>query len=279
MQRRAAAIYVALFLLIGVASYSVIATATAPTIEFDDPAHELSEGDQFSAGDRQYTVASITAESGEGGELTRSGRLTWTNQSARYTQTWEHDATVTYDGAEYRVVVPNGSDPSTVRLQEPINRTAILQNDTSVRDETLTQDGTEYVVRDDGGDLSLIPADEYFPEPASTQFAEGDTIQYRGNATTVASVSSDGATLRWTAPRTNAVEVGNEENVTLAGQQYVTHFPDNGTLTLDDYATYQRQTERIDTYTTRVNGLWGISIVSFATAILMLGMAYLPSRY
>ncbi|WP_248895298.1 hypothetical protein [Haloplanus halobius] len=286
MQRRAAAIYVAFFIVLGAASYSVIATATAPTVEFDDPDHRLSQGDQFSVDDRQYTVSAITAETSGGGghgggaSVTRSGELSWTNDSARYTATWEHNATVTYQDDQYRVVVGEGDDPTTFRLQEEINRSAILQEDPNVRDELVTVNGTEYVVEESGENRTLTPASEYFPAPASTQYSEGDRLQYQGNATTVDSVASESVTLAWTAPRTNTVEVDNEANVTLSGQQYVAYFPDNSTLVLEsDYGVYERQTAEIDEYHGHVNGLWGVSIVSFATAIMLLGMAYMPSRY
>jgi len=286
MQRRAAAIYVAFFIVLGAASYSVIATATAPTVGFENPDHRLSGDDQFSVENRQYTVSSISAEmSGGGGHggaasVTRSGELTWTNESARYTQTWDHNATVTYQGADYRVLVEDADDPASFRLVEEINRTAILQEDSAVNDQTITLNGTEYVVREDGDSRTLIPASEYFPTPASTQYAEGDSLQFQGNTTSVADVTSEGATLAWTAPQTNTVSVGNEANVTLNGQQYFAYFPDNSTLVLEsDYNVYQEQVNEIDTYHDHVNGLWGISIVSFATAIMLLGMAYMPSRY
>ncbi|MFB6196562.1 MAG: hypothetical protein ABEI80_10355 [Haloplanus sp.] len=286
MQRRAAAIYVAFFIVLGATSYSIIATASAPSVEFDNPDYRLSQGDQFSVNNRQYTVSKISAEmSGGGGghgggaTVTRSGQLTWTNDSARYTTTWKHDATVTYQGETYRVLVAQGDDPTSFRLQEAINRSAILREDPNVRDETVTVNGTEYVVST-GNETTLTPASEYFPEPSSTQYAEGDRLQYQGNATTVASVSSDGVTLAWTAPRTNTIEVSNEANVTLHGTSYFAYFPDNSTLVLeDDYGVYAQQTAEIDTYHSHVNGLWGVSIVSFATAIMLLGMAYLPSRY
>ncbi|GAB6860639.1 hypothetical protein ACFR97_08115 [Haloplanus litoreus] len=287
MQRRAAAIYVAFFIVLGAASYSVIATATAPTVEFDNPDHRLSQGDEFSVENRQYTVTTISAEmegggGGHGGaaSVTRSGQVSWTNDSARYTQTWEHNSTVTYQGEDYRVLVTRSEDPTTFSLQEPINRSAILQNDSAVRNELVTVNGTEYVVRESGDERSLTPASEYFPEPASTQYSEGDSLPYQGNTTTVTSVSNDSATFAWTAPRTNTIDVGDEANVTLNDQQYFAYFPDNSTLVLEsDYGVYERQTAEIDTYHDHVNGLWGISIVSFATAILLLGMAYMPSRY
>jgi len=286
MQRRAAAIYVAFFIVLGAASYSVIATATAPTIGFENPDHRLSEGDQFSVEDRQYTVSAISAEMEDGGghgggaSVTRSGQVTWTNDTARYTQTWDHNSTVTYQDETYRVLVEDADDPTAFQLVEEVNRTGILQEDPSVENETVTVNGTEYVVSQEGDDRSLTPASEYFPSPESTEYAEDDGLQYQGNATTVADVTSDGATLAWTAPQTNTVDVGNEGNVTLNGQQYFAYFPDNSTLVLEsDYGVYQEQTEEIDTYHQHVNGLWGVSIVSFVTAIMLLGMAYMPSRY
>jgi hypothetical protein len=287
MQRRAAAIYVAFFIVLGAASYSVIATATAPTVEFDNPDHRLAQGDDFGVQDRQYTVTTISAElSGGGGghggaaSVTRSGQLSWTNDSSRYTATWEHNSTITYEGTDYLVLVEDADDPTTVTLQESINRAARLQNDSTVNDQLVTVNGTDYVVRERGDNRTLIPASEYFPAPATTQYAEGDGLQYQGNASTVADVSSSGATLAWTAPRTNTVEVSNEANVTLNGQRYFAYFPDNSTLVLEsDYGVYEQQTAEIDTYHDHVDGLWGVSIVSFATAILLLGMAYMPSRY
>ncbi|MFB6256784.1 MAG: hypothetical protein ABEH58_08705 [Haloplanus sp.] len=286
MQRRAAAIYVAFFIVLGAASYSVIATATAPTIGFENPDHRLSEGDRFTVDNRQYTVSSISAEvSGGGGHggapsVTRSGKLSWTNDSARYTQTWEHNATVTYQNEEYRVLVDDADDPTSFQLVEAVDRSAILQKDAAVNNETVTVNGTEYVVREEDDGRTLIPASGYFPAPSTTQYAEGDTLRFQGNATAVADVTSEGATLSWTASRTNTVSVGNKANVTVSGQQYFAYFPDNSTLVLEsDYSVYQKQVNEIETYHDHVNGLWGISIVSFSTAVMLLGLAYLPSRY
>ncbi|MFB6068826.1 MAG: hypothetical protein ABEJ90_02755 [Halobacterium sp.] len=285
MQRRAAAIYVVFFVVIGAASYSLIATADAPTIQFQNPEYQLSSGDQFTVDGRQHTVSEINAEMTGGGHgtaatLSRSGTITWTNQSARYTESWDNNTTVTFQGEDYRVLVENASDPTSFALQETINRTRILQEDPAVRNETVTQNGTEYVVAEENGTLSLTPADDYFPTPGETSYAEGDQFQYDGNATSVADVTSSSVTLAWNAPRQNTIDVGNRANVTLSGQTYLAYFPDNSTLVLtQNFESYDRQVEQIDTYHTHVNGLWGISIASFLLSIVLLGMAYMPSRY
>ena len=267
MQRRAAAIYVALFVLIGAASYSLIATAQQPTVEFDDPARELSQGDQLDAGGQTYTVASVSETGGE---------LQYTEESATYSVTWESDSTQTVGDEEWRVVV-EGDDPSEVTLREEINQTAILAEDPDASAETVEQNGTRYVVLNNS---QLVPAAEYFPEPETRTYAEGDTLDYQGNTTTVDSVTADAAELTWTAPRTNTMAVDHAANVTIGDQTYFAYVPDGSTIQLiDDYSSYQRQTTAIDQFQTYRNGLWGVSIVSLLTAVFMIGFAYLPSRY
>ena len=267
MQRRAAAIYVALFVLIGAASYSLIATAQQPTVEFDDPARELAQGDQLDVGGQTYTVASVSETGGE---------LEYTNESDRYTVTWENDSTQTVDDEEWRVVI-EGDDSPEVTLREAINETAILQNDPDASEETVEQNGTRYVVLNNS---ELVPASEYFPEPETRTYAEGDTLDYQGNTTTVDSVTADAAELAWTAPRTNTVEVEHASNVTIGDQTYFAYIPDGSTIQLiTDHSSYQQQTAEIDQFQTYKNGLWGVSIVSLLTAVFMIGFAYLPSRY
>lgn len=288
MQRRAAAIYAVVFVLIGTASYSLIATAERPHVSLENPEHELGQGDSFEVNGRTYTVASITAEKsgggghggGGGGAVTREGALEWTNRSARHTTTWEDGATVTVDGTAYVVRTPNASDPSSFALERTQNRTAILADDPAADDELVTRDGEEFVVVTENGTSRLVPADRYFPEPERTRYSEGDEVQYRGNATTVARVTNASVVLEWTAPRTNTVELTNEANVTLAGQQYFVYFPDNSTVQLEsDISAYRSDVAEIDRFVTHRNGLWGVTTLSGAVAVLLVGMAFLPSRY
>jgi hypothetical protein len=285
MQRRAAAIYVAFFLVIGAASYSLIATAQAPTVEFENPAYELSQGDSFQAGDQTYNVTAINAEvesggHGGGSSLVRSGELSYVNQSATYTATWENNSTVTFDGANWTVVVPNTSEPGQFTLREDIDEAALLQQDPQADNQTVTRDGQPYVVVTEDGTSRLVPASEYFPEPQTRQFQQGASLQYQGNQTTVATVTEGAVELQWTAPRQSTIDVEDEGNVTLGGQTYLASFPDNSTLALtQDFQSYERQTEEIDTFHTQENGLWGVTILSGAIVVFLTAFAYLPSRY
>ncbi|WP_435146786.1 hypothetical protein [Halobaculum sp. P14] len=293
MQRRAAAIYVAFFVVVGAASFSLIATASAPHLSFDNPNHELAPGESITVDGTQYRLTEITAEmqggggGGHGGggpaTLVRSGTLEWTNQSSRYTVEWANGSTVTYDGEDWTVVVESGDDPTQFTLRENIDRSAILQNDSSVENETTTVDGQTYVVRKatENGSRELVPADDYFPEPATREYAEGDEVSDVQNHTaTVASVTGSGATLEWFAPRTNTIDVADTANVTLGSTTYFAHFPNNQTLVLtqnfEQYDEYQHQSSL---HTTMKNGLWGVTILSGVVAFLMTGLAYLPSRY
>ena len=267
MQRRAAAIYVALFVLIGAASYSLIATAQQPTVEFDSPTYELSQGDQLELGGQTYTVGSVSETGGE---------LQYTDESAEYVVTWENDSTQTVDDEEWRVVI-QGDEPTEVTLREEINETAILAEDSDASEETVEQNGTRYVVLNNS---QLVPAAEFFPDPETRTYAEGDSLSYQGNTTTVDSVTTAAAELTWTAPRTEAVEVEHEANVTVGEQTYFAYVPDGSTIQLiDEYGSYQQQTAAIDQFQTYQNGLWGVSLVSLLTAVFMIGFAYLPSRY
>jgi hypothetical protein len=67
--------------------------------------------------------------------------------------------------------------------------------------------------------------------------------------------------------------------VSLDGARCIVHFPNNSTAVLsEDVEGYLEDTNRQDYFTERKNGLWGVSIVSFATAVILLGSAYLPVK-
>jgi hypothetical protein len=178
------------------------------------------------------------------------------------------------------VVVPNASDRPDVRLVEAIDRAAILRNDTAADNETITRDGQEFVVITEDGSSRLVPADDYFPEPATRTFSEGESVAIDGNETTLASVTADGATFEWFAPQTVTEGVADESNVTLSGETYLATFPDNSTMVLtQDYEEFNGEKAEIAAFERHKTGFWGVTAVSLATAILLVGLAYLPSRY
>lgn len=289
MQRRAAAIYVALFLVIGAGSYSLIATAHEPTISFQNPDYALQQNDTFSVGNQQYTVTTITAEmSGGGGhgggqpELTRSGEITWLNESARHTATLENNSTAKVDNTTYLVLVSNqtgGSNQFTLR--EEINQTQVLQNDSQADNQTVMRNGESYViVEDESGNASLVPADQYFGEPETRQYSQGDSLVYDGNQSTVKTVDNSSVTLAWTKAQNETVELNDEGNVTLHNETYLAYFPSNDTVYLtQNFQHYNEQSHEIEEFHTERNGLWGVFALCIVSAVLLAAIAYLPSRY
>jgi len=354
MQRRAAAVYIALFLVVGAGAYGFMGLTEEPSVSLSGEAY--AAGDTLTVADRTYTVASVDG-SGDG-----SGELTWTDPGAEFTATLENGTTVsplsvTWDGqaarwsetlapsAEfpygngtysvsvntsadpptatlthvenasvnesvavedtlsyrgnettvtaiddagvtltwgepYLVSVPNVSGPQRVTFRQQFDVSTRLANDPAVYDETVSVDGVESVVR--RADNATVPLDSYLPEPDVADIAEGSTLTYEGNTTSVENVTADGVVLSWTGERTETVRFSEGANVTLGDRAYFTHFPDNSSVQIlahgEAYESYRQQLEEIDYYQERMLGLWGVAILSLIAAVLLLGLAYMPVK-
>ncbi|HKJ59399.1 MAG TPA: hypothetical protein VKA37_09225, partial [Halobacteriales archaeon] len=164
-------------------------------------------------------------------------------------------------------------------LTQEFNVSARLAADPALENQTVTRaDGERYVVYAENG--TTRPLDEVLPEPETRTLAEGDQLRYQNNSTAVADVTNQTVTLAWTGSRTNTVSLEEGASTTLGGTEYVAHFPDNSTLELsNDVEAYAGEVEAVETYHERINGFWGISILSWLAAVLLLAFAYLPSRY
>jgi hypothetical protein len=290
MQRRAAAIYAAFFIIVAAGSYAVIGVAQQPDVTVENPDYSLAAGDQVSFDGQTYTVGQIKSGTNEGDSL-RSTELSWVNRSARYTATFENNSTVSSQAVQwqgqraparnesYRVLVENASDPSTFTFRQEFNVSRRLAEDSAVEDQTITRsDGQRYVVYEENG--STRPLSAYLPEPETREFSEGDTLRYQNNSTTVSNVSAGSVVVEWTGTRNNSLSLEEGGRTTFGGTQYVAHFPDNSTFALtSDLEAYDAETEAVATYHERINGFWGVSIISALAAMLLLAVAYLPSRY
>ena len=251
MQRRAAALYFALFLVIGAGSFGYIQMVDAqkPTVELESD--EYSQGDVLTVDGRTYVVSEIAAENAsEGEEAAVTGTLSWTNQSARATATLENATNATYQNASWEVRIDNASDVSQFTLRENVN-------DSQQDPQTVTfSEGEQF---------------DYTTEDGATQAARIDDVT--GN------VSTPSVTLSWEEPKENQIELTEGANVTLNGQQRVVHFPSSDSVQLStDIATYQDAQDKLAYFDERKKGLWGVSIISFLAAIVLLGTAYLPVK-
>jgi len=295
MQRRAAAVYLVLFVALAGGAYAYIEIgATEPDISIDGPTYE--QGDTLSVDGRTYTVTSVKAEAesgggggghgggGGGGGFTRTGELTWFNESNMETAELENESTIQFRDDQYTVFVANSSNISSFRVTEAQNVSAIIANDSDVSGIVQDDDSNERFVRYANG--STQPLSEYLPPVETANFSTGDTFPYTQENgtidTTVASVSPGVATLEWNNPANESIELEPGGNVTLNGQTYFVHFESNSSVQIlsasQYYGEYQSDQTDIQAYHERVNGLWGIVILSLLSTIILMSAAYLPNK-
>lgn len=225
MQRRAAAAYLVFFLVIGAIAFSVMVVAEEPGIAIEGDTYGV--GDTVVVEDREYTVAELTAEEsgggghgGGGGETTLTGSLTWTNESARHTETLENDtavpaADVQWDGQSGRHVATIQAG-DTVRFEGETRRVNVT-GETSFALEAGNN---------------------------SSSFEEGDDLPYRNNVTTVVAVRPSSIRLVWGTYR---VQIPNETTVTDNGSNFsdpatfaFREEPNVTALLMSDPAVYNR---------------------------------------
>ncbi|OYR58701.1 hypothetical protein [Halorubrum halodurans] len=284
MQRRAVAVYVAFFLLVGSATGVLVTTAQTPGISFENPDYDLSSGDSFEVDGNEYTVAAITETEEGGGGHGGSATTTITatverNRTVQESESWANGSSVTLDGGEWTVRIA-GDDPDSFTLVEVLDRTAILEEDPNADNETIERDGEEYVVVSENDETRLVPATEYFPEPTERSYAVDDEIEYGDRTVTVDSVSSDAAVVVWMTTETVSTEIAQNSRVTIGDTEFVAHLEDTSTLTLStDFESFEAQQAAIDRHETRSDGLWRVMIVSLLSSGLFLAMAFMPSRY
>jgi hypothetical protein len=283
MQRRAVTVYVALLLVVGAAAGGLVATADSPEVSFEDPAYEGGAGGSFDHAGQTYTVADVTENVEEGGHgsetVTLSGTLEW-NETVTESAEWANNSTVTYEEEEWRVVI-EGEDPSAFTLQEVLDRQAILENDSAADNQTYMRNGEEHVaVTDEDGETTLVPADEYFPEPEERRIDEGETITYDGHDAAVANVSASAAVLEWETTQTMSAELTPQGQVTLGNTTFVAIFPDSSTVVLSsNLESYEAQQAEIGQFEQRMSGLTRIGWTIGATVLMLIAFAFVPSRY
>jgi hypothetical protein len=278
MQRRAAAVYFVLFVLVGAGAYGFIQVGMSePTVALDGPTYV--EGEELTVGDRTYTVDAIETEDGDVARFGGDADLVWFNESRRGTATLENDSTVEHDGGEFRVVVTGNES---FELVEEQNVSAILADDPDVEDETVTGDGEEFVVYRD--DQSIQPLPEYLPEPEREEFSVGDSFEYRAENVTarVDGVSAEDVRLSWEDPGEETVTVSAGANTTLNGVGYFAHFPSEDRVQIlradQHYGAYTAELSAIEYWHERQNGVWGVVILSFITGVVLVATAYLPVK-
>ena len=278
MQRRAVAVFVALFLGVAGVAGALTATAESPEIALEDPDIDVSQNDTIPVDGESYVV-SISEGENDAGQTVISGTLE-RNFTAETSETLANGSTVSVADRDWRVEVP-GATATEFTLVEVLDRQAILEADDAAENETVTLDDGEYVaVTDDSGERTLVPVDQYFPAPEERTYATGETFEYGGETVTVDGVTADGAVLVWETTETETIQVAQESVVTLGDTEYVAHFPDASTLRMStDIEAYEAQVAEIDRYNQYNSGLSRVFVLSVLSSVMLAGLAFIPSRY
>lgn len=130
------------------------------------------------------------------------------------------------------------------------------------------------------------------------EFQAQDRFTFAGQTYTVDDISaseSDGgghgggggmtyeAIIKWnnqSMEGTQSASVGQHGTVTLSGETFFVHFDSADQIVISgDFVELRQYNYDTNQYHTHTNGLWGTSILSGIVAILLFGMAYMPSRY
>jgi len=279
MQRRAVAVFVALFLAVAGVAGALTATAESPEIALENPEIDAAEGDSIDVGGETYVVAGISESENDDGQMVISGTLEreFTTEAS---ETWANESTVSVDDREWRVSIP-GENATEFTLVEVLDRQAILEADDAAENETVTLEDGEYVaVTDENGDRTLVPVDEYFPAPEERSYATDETLEYDGQTVTIDDVTADGAVLVWETTETETVELAQQSTVTIGDTEYVVHFPDASTLRMStDIEAYEAQVTEIERFNQYNSGLSRVLVLSVLSSIMLAGMAFIPSRY
>jgi hypothetical protein len=287
MQRRAAAIYCAFFLVIAAGSYgyvTAVADSQEPSVSLDAETYENAS--VLTVDGQPYSISGIKEEAAEeGGEPSMVGTITWTNDSARVTEPLENESEVTYQNETWTVHIENGSNVSEFTLQKTRNVSRLLTEDPAVDNTTGEIQGETVVTFADN--TSYRALDDYLGAPETVSFAVDEVFPYAAEDevvnTTVVSVTSGvatpAATLEWTTSQQNEIPLEEGANVTLGDETYLVHFPDTESVQLSqEFQAYQTDQNRTDYFQERKAGLWGVTIVSSIAALVLLSIAYLPVK-
>ncbi|MFC7325691.1 hypothetical protein ACFQMF_14030 [Halorubrum rutilum] len=280
------AVYVALFVLIAGGAGVLTATADTPEVGFENPDFEVSQGDTIEVDGEEYVVAEIAeVEEGGGGGHGGGGASTSIvatierEMTVEQSEAWANESTVEVGDREWRVTI-SGEDPSEFTLVEVLDRQAILENDPQADNETVERDDGEYVVVTEDGESTLVPAGEYFPAPEERSYAAGDAFEYGGNTVTVDDVTAEQAVVFWEATETESIEIEQHSRVTVGETEFIAHFSDASTMQLSsDIEGYEAQVSQIDQFQQYNSGLTRVLVLALLSSLLLLGAAFIPSRY
>lgn len=267
MQRRAAALYVAMFLVIAAGAIAIVSVAEAPDPAMDEYDYQVPVDSSFELDGTTYTVTRIDAF---------SASIAWTAPSQSQSTTWLNESEVGHDGSTYRVEIPPDSEPDGFTLQE------LFPN----HDQNTTEiDGETYVMLEDDDGIRLIPEEEYlldtFGPRERIELTTGDSLYWDDIDATVAieGITQRNVEVSWVGPANRSRTFTEGVPNTLDGREYVANLVGTDYVQLtSDVDAYEDHAERLATYDERHRGFWGVGVMGIIGAVLIGGLSFLPRR-
>ncbi|MFP4590916.1 MAG: hypothetical protein ACLFMX_04630 [Halobacteriales archaeon] len=269
MQRRVAALYVGLFLVIAVGAIAFISAAEAPDPAMDEYDHQAGVDDTFEIDGVTYTVASA-------GDVSAS--IEWSVESLEQTGTWLNESEVESENSTYRVEIPDEEEPSGVVLQE-----LFPEHDL----ETTEVNDTTYVIIEEDDEVELVPEDEYlldtYGQRERLELEVGDAVEWDDvdTAVTVDEITPRNVQVQWTGPAnlSQTLTHGATDQIGDSDREMVPNVVDGEYLQLTaDVDAYEAHAERLATFDERHQGFWGVGVMSAIGAVLIGGLSFLPRR-
>lgn len=207
--------------------------------------------------------------------IDEGGTVTYKGNKTTVTEVTSENVTLVW-GDDYRVLIPNASeptanvtDPSGFAFKQVWDIEMWLEADPTVENETVTRaDGNRYVVNRETN--RTVPLSAYLGPVEVTRFTEGESFVYQGTEVLVENVTAESVLLSWYGPVKHTRSLSANETLIINGTSYVAHTPGDESLVLtSDIENYRRQVSAREYYTERINGLWGVTILSGLAAVFI----------
>lgn len=228
MQRRAAAVYATIFVLLAAGAYIMIGVAEEPAVTIEDPDVTVSEGESITVDGRTYNASIGIQVTDAVGAEGREATLQWVNASEKQTATLENNTELP--------VIDVSWPTQTARV------TTTLENGS-----TVSFEGSKYTVKVGEDEFTLVSDEQ------QERFVLGDTFAYKNNETTVVAANKS-VTLAWgesytvttQTPTNDAVEF--RETFNVSNRLRADPSVDNETVSREDgreYVVYRNGTTQL----------------------------------
>ena len=318
MQFRAGILYVVLFSVIAAGAYGVIATADSPEVTIDeaDADYILEEGDDFTVGDRTYNVSELAGGSGTLTYIDdeavlevewEDGDSVFLDEDDEYelhinqpeeaddeeaedeADDEEADDEADDEEADDEADDEEADDEADDEEPQPESFTLIEVYDPDEVDFEVVERGEEdepyVIVPDEENDTeTLVPIDE-FDELDSLTYEVGDAIEFFDDEAElivegeVAEITTETVTVEYIGEEETTYDIDHLEVAIIDGEEFGVYFPtDDQAYLTEDVEGFEAQFDEVATFEDRIEALWWVVALSFITASLMVGMAFMPVR-